>query len=138
MKLINIVGGFIKNEGDLPCSVKINISTSNASDVSIKNLTNKNLLKINGSLEGSVVLSTEFGNKSFTKQNRNILSKEVIDFSSVCFSPEHNLFAGVGGTLSSRFLAVSEDGINWNVDYIPGFKFVEKILYSNFYHLAIA
>ena len=136
--LINKGNSFIKNEGDLPCSVKINISTSNASNVSIKNLTNKNLLKINGSIEGNVILSTEFGKKSFIKQKRNVLSKESIDFASVCFSSELNLFAGVGNTLSSKFLAISEDGVNWNMNYIPGFTFAGKILYSNFYHKFIA
>ena len=136
--LINKGNSFIKNEGDLPCNVKMNITSSNADNILIKNLTNKNLLKINGSLEGSVVLSTEFGKKSFTKQNRNILSNEYIDFKGVCFSPEHNLFAGVGSVLSSKFLAISEDGIKWNINYIPGFTFVGNIIYSNFYHKFIA
>lgn len=139
--LMNKGNSFIKNEGDLPCSVKINISTPNASNISIKNLTNKNLLKINGSIEGSAILSTEFGKKSFIKQNRNILSKESIDFVSVCFSSEHNLFAGVSDLShlsSSKFIAISEDGINWNINYIPGFIFGGKILYSNFYHKFIA
>ena len=135
-KFINLSKGnvFINNEGDLPCSLKINVTTPEANGFTVKNLTNNRQIRINGEIEGNILINTNFGEKEVSRQNREFISKEDFGIYSVYFYSEKSLFVGTTSGFGSKSLLLSEDGINWKMKYIPGFDFNGNVIYSNYYH----
>ena len=101
----------IKNEGDVPCQIEMDWFTNYVKNGRVTNVTQNQKIKYNGDLNDSLKIVTEVGKKSVTTEKMEFdVSNIGVNFHSICFSTELNLFVAVG---SSGIILTSSDGITW-------------------------
>ena len=133
-----------ENNGDIPCQMKIDIITGNVKDCEIKNQ-NGEKIKIEGTINTDVEISTEVGNK-YVESRKDVLDIKYINktIKCVCYVPFLNKTIYSSDAVSMAYndeivvkiigdnnkIAYSTDGINWTqVSYQTSLK-LNQVIYS--------
>ena len=114
----------IKNEGDVPCQVTVDLYNIDTKSISVKNLTNEKKVKLEGDYNGIIKISTETGNK---KIETEITKADTIfvqnSFAYACYDTyrEQYVFAG------NNIIAMTKDFKTFKV-YATEYN-INKIFY---------
>ena len=117
-----------ENNGDVPCQMKIDIITGNVKDCEIKN-NDVEKIKIEGTINTDVEISTEVGNK-YVESKKDVLDIKYINktINCACYVPFLNKTIYSSDAISMAYndeivvkiiggysnkIAYSTDGINW-------------------------
>lgn len=117
VSLVNGARTNVSNGGDVPCGVKVEMTTGNTVNPFIRNFRQNKKVGIKGSYLTNVQINTDVGKKSVTTQEMTF-KKPVIYFNinSFAYSSEEGLIVGVG---TNNGICVSGNGEDWRVVDTP-------------------
>ena len=102
----------IENNGDCPCSVKIDLLSNNLINPKIQNLTNNKTIKLNGTFENqNIKINTEAGKKSVYSENfKFLISNSNVTLNKIIYVDKIKSYV----MLFISGILISEDALNWN------------------------
>ena len=119
----------IKNEGDIPCQLKMEIVTDNIKNPTVINMNTDKEIKINGDFTENISISTEAGKKSAILNNMKIyLSNFGYNLNSICYCEDMKLYVAVGQY--GHFIK-STDGKKWESIINFTQKNILDVIYAN-------
>lgn len=128
----------IKNEGDVPCQMKIDFFTTYTKNPQIINITNRELIKYNGDLINPLKINTNVGQKEVLSKKINFkLNNYGGGLKDVTYSEEVGVYVAVG---NSGTIIISKNGEDWDIaQYVANEKQpLHSVAYSNDIHLFVA
>ena len=129
----------IKNEGDVPCQVKLDFITDYVEYPTIKNLNNNKKIGYNGNLASNLEVNTNVGKKEVFSYKSGIqLYNSSKNINDICYSEKRNLFVAVGADYT---VIASNDGENLEYIEIPREEYnraLKSVVYSEEKDLFVA
>ena len=117
VSLANGVRTNVSNGGDVPCGVKVEMTTGNTVNPFIRNFRQNKKVGIKGSYLTNVQINTELGKKSVTTQDMTFeQSMGQYSVKAFAYSLEEGLIVGVG---TNNGICVSGNGEDWRVVDTP-------------------
>ena len=114
----------VRNDGDVPCQVKVDLFTNGVTNPQIKNFTENKKIHLNGTFTNGININTNVGEKSVSTEELEFkLSDFGVELYSITYSESLGLFVAVG---VSGTILTSTDGITWN----PRTSGTSQLLYS--------
>lgn len=129
----------VKNEGDIPCQVKMDWYTNYAKNPSVTNLHNGKKIKVDGNLTNNLLINTNSGQKTvYEDEIKTNLIEGGFCLYKVSYIDELEKFVAIGwstvpqSTQHIQFIMTSIDGDTWSIkqtDVVPiGTPMYSKIL----------
>ena len=128
----------VNNQGDIPTQIKARFFTQNAVNPLIKNMTTNKKIEYHNTLEKTLNINTNIGNKTIYTENINLKSIGCYgNFTNVCFSKKNSLWVA---TTSNGAIFYSYNGAEWNIcefetEIVANFK---GIVYADNLNLFVA
>lgn len=117
VSLSNGVRTNVANSGDVPCGVKVEMTTGNTVNPFIRNFRQNKKVGIKGSYLTNVQINTEVGKKSVTTQDMTFKqSMGQFSVKAYAYSSEEGLVVGVG---TYNGICISGNGEDWRVVDTP-------------------
>ena len=121
----------VKNKGDVPCNIKADIIGINAKNPRLKNVTTKQNIKFNGTIENSLSINTNFGNKKVESEKLDYNLLLGGSFKGTACNDELTVIVG-------NFILASKDGEEWIQEYSGISEVLNGICWSNALKLFVA
>lgn len=87
----------VKNEGDVPVNIKLNLYTDGVNTPIFQNLTTGKKIQLNGNIQNELEIDTNKGKKSvYGKIYKTYLTNYKYHIESICYSDKLNLFIFLG------------------------------------------
>ena len=126
----------VRNDGDVPCQVKVDLFTNGVTNPQIKNFTENKKIQLNGTFTNGININTNVGEKSVsTKELEFKLSDFGVALYSITYSEPLGLFVAVG---KSGTILTSTDGITWISRTSGTGNSLQEITYSESLGLFVA
>ena len=126
----------VRNDGDVPCQVKVDLFTNGVTNPQIKNFTENKKIHLNGTFTNGININTNVGEKSVSTEE---LEFKLSNFGSALFSITYSeslgLFVAVG---YSGTILTSTDGITWISRTSGTSQFLYSVTYSESLGLFVA
>ena len=125
----------VKNDGDVPCQLKIDFITGGTVNPQIISINKNKKIKLNGVFHNNIRINTNIGEKSITvmdtEYNNLVLTGSLI--TGVTYSEQLGLFVAVG---YKDIILTSSDGFKWNsqdngipINYNVNNLFLRDVIY---------
>ena len=121
----------VENKGDVPCNIKADIIGINAKNPRLKNVTTKQNIKFNGTIENSLSINTNFGNKKVESEKLDYNLLLGGSFKGIACNDELTVIVG-------NFILASKDGEEWIQEYSGISEVLNGICWSNALKLFVA
>lgn len=128
----------VNNQGDIPTQIKARFFTQNVVNPLIKNMTTNKKIEYHNTLEKTLNINTNIGNKTIYTENINLKSIGCYgNFTNVCFCKKNSLWVA---TTSNGAIFYSYNGTEWNIcefetEIVANFK---GIVYADNLNLFVA
>lgn len=113
----------VENNGDVPCNIKVDIIGINATNPRLKNVTTKQNIKYNGTIENSLSINTNFGNKKVESEKLDYNLLLGGSFKSV--TSNEIITVAVG-----KYIMTSKDGEEWEQQYSGTNDILLKVIWN--------
>ena len=121
----------VENKGDVPCNIKADIIGINAKNPRLKNVTTKQNIKFNGTIENSLSINTNFWNKKVESEKLDYNLLLGGSFKGIVCNDELTVIVG-------NFILASKDGEEWIQKYSGISEVLNGICWSNALKLFVA